>query len=307
MGYTTRELQDKILRLKKEKDAVILAHSYQNPEILEIADRTGDSFMLSVAAKDIPQKTVILCGVHFMAETVKILSPEKNVLLAHPGAGCAMARQVGPEYVRDFKDKHPGYAAVCYVNTTAALKTACDVCVTSSSAVQIVERMQEKDILFLPDCNLGAFVAASLPQKNILLFDGGCPVHAAVTVEETEAAMAAHPDAKLLVHPECLPGVSALADYLGSTSGIMQYARQSDAEEFIIGTEMSIASALSYEMPDKRFHLLSSKLICPDMRMTTLMDICRSLEGTGGEEILLDEQVIRDARRCIDEMIRLGA
>ncbi|HIZ83364.1 MAG TPA: quinolinate synthase NadA [Firmicutes bacterium] len=307
MGFTTRELQDKILKLKKEKDAVILAHSYQSPEILEIADKTGDSFQLSLAAKDIPQQTVILCGVHFMAETVKILSPEKQVLLAHPGAGCAMARQVGPEYVTDFKKSHPGYAAVCYINTTAALKTVCDVCVTSSSAAQIVQKMEQKDILFLPDCNLGAFVAAAVPDKNITLFDGGCPIHASVTKEEAEAAKAAHPEAKLLVHPECLPEVSAMADYLGSTAGIMQYARQSEASSFIIGTEMSIAAALSYEMPEKHFYLLSPKLICPDMRLTNLLDVCRALEGTGGERIELDADTIRQARRCIDEMIRLGA
>ncbi len=307
MGVTVREMQDTILRLKKEKGAVILAHSYQSPEILEVADVKGDSFQLSVAAKDRPEKTVVLCGVHFMAETVKILSPEKRVLLAHPGAGCAMAKQVGPAYVRDFKAAHPDYAAVCYVNTTAALKTACDVCVTSSSAVQIVGRMEQKNILFLPDCNLGAYVASQVPDKNITLFQGGCPVHAAVTGEEARAAKEAHPGAALLVHPECLPEVAARADYLGSTAGIMDCARRSNQKEFIIGTEMSIASILSLEMPDKRFHLLSAKLICPDMRITTLMDVCRALEGEGGQEILLDEQTIREARRCIDEMIRLGA
>lgn len=307
MGVTIREMQDAVQRLKKEKGAVILAHSYQNPEILEVADIKGDSFQLSVAAKNRPEKTVVLCGVHFMAETVKILSPEKKVLLAHPGAGCAMARQVGPEYVRDFKATHPGYAAVCYVNTTAALKTACDVCVTSSSAVQIVQRMEQKNILFLPDCNLGAYVAAQVPDKNITLFQGGCPIHAAVTGEEARTAKEAYPGAELLVHPECLPEVAAQADYLGSTAGIMDYARRSDKEEFIIGTEMSIASMLSLEMPEKRFHLLSSKLICPDMRITTLMDVCRALEGEGGEEICLDEQTMTEARRCIDEMIRLGA
>lgn len=307
MGVTIREMQDAVQRLKKEKGAVILAHSYQSPEILEVADIKGDSFQLSVAAKDRPERTVILCGVHFMAETVKILSPDKRVLLAHPGAGCAMARQVGPEYVRDFKAAHPDFAAVCYVNTTAALKTACDVCVTSSSAVQIVRRMEQKNILFLPDCNLGAYVAAQAPDKNITLFQGGCPIHAAVTGDEARAAREAHPGAELLVHPECLPEVAEQADYLGSTSGIMDYARRSDKKEFIIGTEMSIASILSFEMPEKRFHLLSSKLICPDMRITTLMDVCRALEGEGGEEILLDEQTMREARRCIDEMIRLGA
>lgn len=307
MGVTIREMQDAVQRLKKEKGAVILAHSYQSPEILEVADIKGDSFQLSVAAKDRPERTVILCGVHFMAETVKILSPDKRVLLAHPGAGCAMARQVGPEYVRDFKAAHPDFAAVCYVNTTAALKTACDVCVTSSSAVQIVRRMEQKNILFLPDCNLGAYVAAQAPDKNITLFQGGCPIHAAVTGDEARAARKAHPGAELLVHPECLPEVAEQADYLGSTSGIMDYARRSDKKEFIIGTEMSIASILSFEMPEKRFHLLSSKLICPDMRITTLMDVCRALEGEGGEEIHLDEQTMREARRCIDEMIRLGA
>lgn len=306
MGVSTRQLQDRIQRLKKEKNALILAHSYQNQEILEIADITGDSFALSLAARDVKAETVILCGVHFMAETVKILSPEKRVLLAHAGAGCAMARQVGPAYVTAFKKEHPGYAVVCYINTTAALKTVCDVCVTSSSAVQIVKRMEQKDILFLPDCNLGAYVAEKVPEKHIELFKGGCPIHASVTVKEAKMVKAAHPHAPLLVHPECLPEVAAMADYVGSTSGIMAYARHSDAKEFIIGTEMSIASTLSFEMPDKRFYLLSSKLICPDMRLTTLMDVCRTLEGVGGEEIRMADKTIREARVCIDAMIRLG-
>lgn len=307
MGVSTRQLQDRIQRLKKEKNAVILAHSYQNQEILEIADKTGDSFALSMAARDLPAGTVLMCGVHFMAETVKILSPEKKVVLAHPGAGCAMARQVGPAYVQEFKKTHPDYAVVCYVNTTAALKAVCDVCVTSSSAVQIVRKMEQKNILFLPDCNLGAYVAACVPEKHIQLFQGGCPVHASVTAKEAKNVRAAHPGAALLVHPECLPEVTAQADYVGSTAGIMEYARRSEQKEFIIGTEMSIASTLSFEMPEKRFYLLSSKLICPDMRLTTLMDVCLALEGIGGEEIRLEEEVIRAARGCIDEMIRLGS
>ena len=282
----TRQIQDEILRLKRENDVCILAHSYQAHEILEVADFVGDSFQLSVQAQKAKAGTVLMCGVRFMAETVKILSPEKRVLLSVADAGCPMAEQMDKSLIEHLKEKYPTYTVVAYINTTAELKTVCDVCVTSSSAVKIVGKLESDDILFIPDCNLGAYVKEQLPQKNIMLLQGGCPVHAAVTGEEARAAKAAHPGALLLVHPECRQEVLAHAD-------------------FIIGTELSIAEHLQFECPDKRFFPLSKKLYCANMRLTTLMDVYRCVSD-GGYEITLPAETITKARRCIDEMIRLG-
>jgi quinolinate synthase len=301
-----REIQDEIIRIKKEKGICILAHSYQAHEIMEIADYTGDSFQLSLAGKEAREDTVLMCGVHFMAETVKLLSPQKKVLLVHPEAGCPMADQVGPEFVERFRKQNPGYTVVCYINTTAALKTACDVCVTSSTAVKIVNNIENENILFLPDGNLGDYVSRQVRGKNIRLFQGGCPIHAAVRAEDVAAARERHPDALVLVHPECVPAVVDMADYVGSTSGIMDYARKSDAREFIIGTENSIAEHLSYELPDKEFYALSKKMLCPNMKLTTLMDVYKVLQGQGGLEINMDPDTMVRAKRCIDEMVRLG-
>ncbi len=301
-----RNLQDEILRLKKEKDICILAHSYTAHEILEVADFSGDSYALSVRAKSAPQKTVLMVGVRFMAETVKILSPEKTVLLSHPDAGCPMAEQMDKAMIEAARAETPGCAVVAYINTTAALKTVCDVCVTSSSAVKIVKQMPQKDILFIPDCNLGSFVQAQVPEKNIRLLQGGCPIHTSVCEQEAIDAKKRYPNAPLLVHPECKPEVVRHADYVGSTAGIMEYAKKSDSREFIIGTEMSIAEHLSYACPDKRFYPLSKKLICPDMKLSTLTDVYNAVAGNGGEEIVLDDETIRKARVCIDAMIALG-
>ena len=300
------QLQEEILRLKKEKDICILAHSYQAREICESADFTGDSYKLSVDAAKVSNQTILMCGVRFMAETCKLLSPEKTVLLAQPLAGCAMADQMDRQLISQVKEKYPDYTVVAYVNTTADLKTICDVCVTSSSAVQIVRKIPNNNILFIPDCNLGSYVAQQCPEKNIKLLNGGCPIHAAVTPDEVRKAKALYPGAELLVHPECVPEVCAMADYIGSTSGIMNYAMKSEKKEFIIGTEISIAEHLQYECPDKEFHFLSMKLICPNMKATTLADVYNCLTGKGGEEILLSEETVTAARRCIDEMIRLG-
>lgn len=303
---TVTELQQKILQLKKQKDVCILAHSYQAHEICEIADFTGDSYGLSVKASQTNNKTVLMCGVRFMAETVKILSPEKKVILSHPEAGCPMAEQMDKDLIEQTKTMYPGYTVVAYINTTAELKTICDVCVTSSSAVKIVKNIPNKDILFIPDINLGTYVASQVPDKNIKLLSGGCPTHARVTERETLAAKHRHPNALLLVHPECVPNVVKHADFVGSTKAIMDYAAQSDAKEFIIGTENSIAEHLQYMYPEKRFYTLCKDLVCHNMKLTTLMDVYNCLNGDGGEEINLEADVITKARHCIDEMLRLG-
>lgn len=241
-----------------------------------------------------------------MAETVKMLSPEKKVILSSPIAGCPMAEQMDKELISIAKEKYSDYTVVAYINTTAELKTVCDVCVTSSSAVKIVRALDSKNILFIPDCNLGAYIASQLPEKNIKLLNGGCPVHAAVTKKQALKAKELHPDAKLLVHPECRPEVTELADYIGSTSGIMEFAKASEDKEFIIGTENSIAEHLQYECPDKKFYVLTKSLICENMKSTTLADVLACVKGEGGEEIEMSDELIASARKCIDKMIELG-
>ena len=301
-----RDIQQEILKLKKEKDICILAHSYQAAEILEVADYTGDSFQLSLMAQKAQADTVIMCGVRFMAETVKILSPQKKVFLANPIAGCPMAEQMDKELISKVKEQYPDYAVVAYINTTSDLKTVCDVCVTSSSAVKIVKKLPQQNILFIPDCNLGDYVSKQVPEKNFKLLQGGCPIHAQVNAEEVRKAKALHPGAEVLVHPECRPEVVELADYVGSTSGIMEYAKKSEGREFIIGTEISISEHLQYACPNKKFYILSKKLICPNMKATTLVDLYNCIRGEDGEEILMDEDTIEKAGKCIYEMIRLG-
>ncbi|MBO4429310.1 MAG: quinolinate synthase NadA [Clostridia bacterium] len=301
-----RELQDEIIRLKKEKNVCILAHSYQSREITEIADFVGDSFALSRKAQTSDADTVILCGVRFMAETAKILSPEKKVILSHKDAGCPMAEQMDKDIIEALKARNPGYAVVAYINTTAELKTVCDVCVTSSSALKIVRALDTDKIIFIPDCNLGAYIQKNVPEKEIMLVRGGCPTHARITEREVLKAKAAHPSALLLVHPECMPDVCEHADYIGSTSGITDYAKASDKKEFIIGTENSIVQHLSFDCPDKRFYPLSKDCVCHNMRLTTLPEVYGCLNGTAGEEIVLDEETIALARRPIDKMLELG-
>lgn len=304
---TIREMQDKILKLKREKDFCILAHSYIKREIIEIADITGDSFKLSKDVCNAPQKNILFCGVHFMAETAKMLNMDKKVYLANSGAGCPMAEQMDPAMLKYMKEKEPDRKVVAYINTTAALKAYCDVCVTSSSAVEIVKKMEGDKLLFIPDCNLGAFVKEQVPEKDIKLVQGGCPIHASVTKEEAEKAKRLHPKALLLVHPECVPAVVEQADYVGSTSGIISFAKKSDNKQFIIGTELEIAETLQYECPDKEFFLLTQKLICPNMKITTLVDVLNTLENPEkGFEIKMTEAEAAQSKKCIDEMLRLG-
>lgn len=303
---TIQEIKAEILRLKKEKDFCILVHAYQGQEILEIADYVGDSYGLSVEASKDSHKNIIMCGVRFMAETCKVLSPEKKVYLANPVAGCPMADQIDLEKLAELKKQYPGYAVVAYVNTTSELKTGCDVCVTSASAVEICKKLDADKILFVPDQNLGSYVAQNIPEKEFAFFNGCCPRHFAMTAQDVEKAKALHPNAVFLVHPECRPEVVAQADYVGSTTGIMKYARNSDAKEFIIGTENSIVEHLQFECPDKQFYPLSVALTCMNMRVTTLMDVYNVLRGVGGEEIELSDDIIKGAKKCIDRMIELG-
>jgi quinolinate synthase len=300
------EIQNQILELKRELDVCILAHSYQAKEIVEVSDFSGDSYQLSVAASKGKQQTFIMCGVRFMAETVKLLSPSKTVFLANSQAGCPMADQMDKDLIQGVKLQYPNHTVVAYINTSAELKTIVDVCVTSSSAVKIINNIPNNDILFLPDYNLGSYVASKLPHKNIKLLHGCCPIHAVVGVEDVMKAREINPNALLLVHPECVPAVVELSDFVGSTSAIMDYAIDSDNKNFIIGTEMSIAHHLQYRCPDKHFTCLSHKLLCPNMKITTLIDVLNCLKGVGGEEISLSKDTIEKAKLSIDKMIELG-
>lgn len=301
-----KDIQNEILKLKKEKDICILAHCYQTPDIVEIADFVGDSFALSVEASKVKNKTVIMCGVRFMAETVKILSPEKTVYLANPNAGCPMAEMMDKELIEQVKKQYPDYTVVAYINTTSELKTVCDVCVTSSSALKICNSLDNDKILFIPDRNLGSYIAKQMPNKEFKLLSGGCPTHARMSASDVKKAKAEHPNALFLVHPECVEEVVEMADYVGSTTGIMNYAKNSDAKEFIIGTENSIVSHLQLSCPDKMFYPLSNDLICHNMKITTIVDVLNCVKGISGEEIVLDEDVRLGAKRCIDKMIELG-
>ena len=303
--FMLSDLQNEILTLKKEKDIAIVAHSYQAPEILEIADITGDSFALSVAATKLSEKTVVMCGVGFMADTVKILSPEKRVILAKEEATCPMAEQISPDRVIKYRKEHPDHMVVAYVNTTTTLKAVADVCVTSSSALEIVKKLPAKDILFIPDKNLGNYVKKMLPEKNIILWDGMCPVHGQITGDECLKAIDAHPEATVLMHPELPEEVLRHADVIGSTAAIIKYALEHD-EPCMIGTEKSICDYLSLKKPQQKFYLLSKNLICPDMRITTLLDVKKALNGIGGREIEIEETLLLKAKHAIDEMIRLG-
>ena len=301
-----KDLQQEIIRLKKERDVCILAHSYMPEEICEVADFTGDSYALSLKARTAPQSTVVMCGVRFMAETVKMLSPEKKVILANPDAGCPMAEQMDKELISQLKESMPGYTVVAYVNTTAELKTVCDVCVTSSSAVKICKAIPSDNIIFIPDINLGTYVQKKVPEKNFKLLSGGCPTHARMTKADVIKAKTAHPEALFLVHPECRPEVTELADYVGSTTGIMDFAEKSDKKDFIIGTENAIVQHLQFRCPDKKFYPLSKDLLCHNMKITTLADVYGAVAGESGEEMVMDEQTRLAAVKCIEKMIEYG-
>lgn len=301
-----KDIQEEIIRLKKERGAVILAHCYQTHDILEVADYVGDSFGLAQNARKTDAQTVIMCGVRFMAETVKILCPEKTVLLPEADAGCPMAEMISPDKLRELRNRYPEHAVVAYINTTAELKTLCDVCVTSSSAPKIIKRMSADKIMFIPDKNLGSYIAAQCPDKEIVTAQGCCPVHAAITEADVKEAKEAHPNALLLVHPECHRTVVKHADFVGSTTEIMDFAKNSPAEEFIIGTENSIVQHLGIDCPEKRFFPLSKNFICRNMQLTKLSSLLHCLKGNYGEEITMPEETRLLAKKSIDEMLRLG-
>ena len=295
-------IQEKIKKLKNEKNAVILAHYYQTGDIIDIADMVGDSYGLSKKAKETDADIIVFCGVRFMAESAKILSPDKKVLLPANEAGCPMADMVTPQDIRDLRQKYPDAAVVCYVNSTSEVKAESDVCCTSSNAVKVVSSLKQKRIVFVPDQNLARFVAKQLPDKEIIPFHGYCIVHHRVGADEVDKAKAAMPDALLLVHPECAEGVVDNADFVGSTAQIINYAAQSDHKKFIIGTEMGILHVLKKQNPDKAFFLLTTKLVCANMKKTKIDDVLGALENEQ-YEITLDKDVMDKARLSLEKML----
>ena len=297
------DMQKRIIELKKEKNALILAHYYQIMDIQEIADHVCDSYEMARRARDAEEDMLVICGVKFMAESAKILSPEKTVLLPRLDAGCPMADMITPQDVTALRDKHPDAAVVCYVNSSAAVKAVSDVCCTSSSAVELVRALLQNKIIFVPDRNLGAFVASKVPEKELILYDGCCPVHDVVTEEDIKSAKVKYPGAPALVHPECRAQVLRHADYIGSTAGIIKTALESEASDYIIGTEDGIADRLRTLAPEKRFHTAKDGFICEDMRKTQLADVLKSLE-TGDYEILLDDDDIAAAATSLKRMVK---
>ena len=299
------DLQKKILALKKEKNALILAHYYQTMDVQQIADHVCDSFEMARRANQASESLLIVCGVRFMAESAKILNPSKTVLLPAPGAGCPMADMIRPDDVAALRRKYPNAAFVCYVNTSSAVKAACDVCCTSSSAEAIVRALPSKQIVFVPDRNLGRYISSKVPGKEIILFDGCCPIHDSITEEDALSAKESHPGAQLLAHPECRMEVLDKADFVGSTAGIIAEVLKSGSDEFIIGTECRLIEHLKALAPEKHFYPLKTGFICEDMSKTRLPDVLHSLES-GDFEITLSDDEATSAARSLERMIELA-
>lgn len=293
-----------ILELKKKRNAVIVAHNYQIDEVQDIADAVGDSFALSKYCASSDSEVIVFCGVHFMAESAKILSPDKIVLLPERDAGCPMADMVTAEALREEKKQHPGAAVVCYINSSAEVKAESDICCTSSNALDVVRSLKEKDILFVPDQNLGSYIAKMVPEKNIILWEGYCITHHRVGTDDVNAARQNHPDALLLVHPECRPEVVGMADFVGSTSEIIKYASKSDSPKFIIGTEMGVMHKLKMDNPDKTFYLLSQGMVCPNMKKTALQSVFNALNDMK-YEIDLNEDIRLKAKTSLERMLSI--
>lgn len=296
---------NEIERLKKEKDAVILAHYYVNDEVQAIADYIGDSYYLAKIAKTVDAKTIVFCGVSFMGESAKILNPDKTVLMPDMSADCPMAHMAEIEKIEEMRKKYDDLAVVCYINSTAELKCHSDVCVTSSNAVKIVKALPNKNIFFIPDENLGRHVAEQVPEKNIILNDGFCHVHVSVTADNVKAIKAKYPSALILAHPECKKEVLDLADYIGSTSGIIDYASSSDNTEFIICTESGVSYKLKEKNPDKKFYFAGTKHFCPNMKLNTVEKVLEVLK-TGKNEVRVSDEIRIKSLKPLDRMLELA-
>ena len=294
-------MQEKIKRLAAERRAIILAHNYQPPEIQQIADLCGDSLELSIKAAATDADVILFCGVHFMAETASILSPQKTVLLPRANAGCPMADMVTPEALQQWRAENPNPPIVTYVNSSAAVKALSTVCCTSANVVAIVSDLPDEEIMMVPDRNLARY-AASQTGKKISYWDGYCPIHDRLTPEAVGKARAAHPDAVFMAHPECRPEVLALADEVMSTSGMLRYAAQSEHTQFIVGTEVGILHPMQQASPAKQFFAADGNMLCPDMKKISLADVAASLENLSGQ-VQVPEKIRRPALKAVEKML----
>jgi len=299
-----KDLASKILKLKKKKNAVIIAHNYQRDEIQEIADYHGDSLALAQTAVRTDASIIVFCGVDFMAESAAILNPNKKVLLPVLEAGCPLADMVTVDKLRECKEKNPDAAIVCYVNSSAEIKAESDIICTSSNAVQIVKSLKEKRVIFIPDKNLGRYVQTQVPEKEIILWEGFCPTHIRVREKDIKATKAKYPDAVLLAHPECDPEVLNYADAILSTAGIFKYVERSPKKEFIIATELGMLFRLNQQHPDKKFYIPTPHLLCANMKLTTLGWVLNSLEKEV-HEITVDKAVADKAYRALSRMLEV--
>lgn len=295
----------RIEELKKEKDAVILAHYYVNDDVQKIADYVGDSYYLAKVATETPQKVICFCGVSFMGESAKILNPEKTVVMPEPAADCPMAHMVDIDRIKQLREEYEDLSVVCYINSSAEIKQYADVCVTSANALKIVRALPEKNIFFIPDENLGAYIKEQVPEKNVILNDGFCHVHTSISAENVRKAKESRPNALVLVHPECKKEVLELADYIGSTSGIIKYATESDNKEFIICTEMGVFYELNQKNPEKKFYSVGHRQFCPNMKMITLEKVVNVLEKLENV-VVLDEDLKEQANRPLKRMLELA-
>jgi quinolinate synthase len=294
----------RITGLKKKNNAIILAHNYQLPEVQDIADLLGDSLDLAMKAQKTNADNIIFCGVDFMAESAKILNPEKNVIIPDIDARCPMANMVNLKDLEELKNKNPDAKVVAYINTTSDVKAISDICCTSSNGVKVVKSLKSKKIIFVPDKNLGAYIQRYIPEKDMILWPGMCATHHRITKQDIFKLKKEHPNSKILVHPECRPEVIDIADYAFSTNGMVNYAKESDVKEFIIGTEKELCYRLKNENPNKMFYPIKSA-ICPNMKKITLEKVLNSLE-TLEPKIHLSEEIMKKAKKPLQKMMEIG-
>lgn len=296
---------EEIKRLKEEKDVVIMAHYYVDGAVQELADFVGDSYFLAKKATEVTQKNILLCGVSFMGESAKILNPEKRVIMADEYADCPMAHMVDIDRIHQVREEYPDVAVVCYVNSTAEIKAESDVCVTSSNAIRVVEKLPNKHIFFIPDNNLARYVAQQMPEKEFIFNDGFCHVHKSIHIEDVKKAKELHPDALILTHPECTEDVVAASDFVGSTSEIIDFATKSDAKKFIICTEMGVFYELEQKNPEKKFFSVGHRQFCPNMKKISVEKVKAALESLS-PEVTMDEEMRIKANAPLVRMLELA-
>ncbi|OBR68449.1 quinolinate synthase [Paenibacillus oryzae] len=299
----TRELRERLMQLKKERNAIILAHYYQRDEIQEVADFRGDSFLLAQKAAATDADVIVFCGVHFMGESAKILAPNKTVIIPDERAGCPMADMVNVDGLRKLKAQHPNATVVTYINSSAEIKAETDICCTSANAVKVVNSVEGDEVIWVPDKNLGHYVQQNT-DKKMIIWEGYCNTHDMLTVKDVEEMKAKHPGAQFVVHPECRPEVVELGDFVGSTTAIIKYCKESDCKEFIVGTEDGTGYQLRLDSPDKTFHFASKYLVCPNMKVNNLKKLVKALE-TMQPQIYVPPHVADQARLSLERMLQV--